>query len=81
MRPGESRRLAKEHSLEELKIAASGLTEDREPAFEVRGQGTGEKLTHLLLAVRIRTRIDGGQEEREAFRAVMAEVRSMFQNE
>jgi uncharacterized protein (DUF2237 family) len=81
MRPAEARRLAIEHRLSELAEAAAALTEEREPPFRVEGADPGEKLTHVLLAQRIRERIDAGEDPREAFRAVMASVRAVVANE
>lgn len=81
MRPAEARRLATERTLGELAEAAEVLSEERDPHFEIEGADHGEKLTHVLLAMRIRERIDGGHDPKEAFRAVMAEVRGVLAND
>ncbi len=41
----------------------------------------GDKLTHVLLAQRIQERIQKGEDPKDAFRAVMAEVRAVVSNE
>jgi hypothetical protein len=82
VRPAEARRLAEKHSLEELAGAASHLGEGTDPSFPIEGEDEGEKLTHVLLAMRMRERMElSGDELREAFRAVMAEVRHVLKNE
>lgn|GEM_PF-2274977 len=81
MKPAECRRLALEKTIEELATAAEHLSEERDPHFEVGGEDHGEKLTHVLLAQRIRERIEKGEDPKDAFRAVMAEVRAVVANE
>lgn len=81
MRPAEARRLAETYTLEELAHAARHLGEESEPEIEIAGGDPGEKLTHVLLAMRMRERMElSGDDLREAFRAVMAEVRGVLQN-
>lgn len=46
----------------------------------VDGDDLGEKLTHLLLAARIRARVDAGEDLKDAFRAEMAAVRDTLAN-
>ncbi len=82
MKPAEARRLAESHSLEELARAAHHLGEEQDPEIEVQGEDHGEKLTHVLLAMRIRERMElSGDSLREAYRAVMAEVRGVLKND
>lgn len=82
MKPAETRRLAETYSLEELAHAASHLGNEQDPEIEILGEDYGEKLTHVLLAMRIRERMElAGDELKEAFRAVMAEVRHVLTNE
>ncbi|MDQ3035065.1 MAG: hypothetical protein M3Y87_21840 [Myxococcota bacterium] len=81
MKPAEARRLAVAHTSIELGEAAETLGEERDPHFEVAGADHGEKLTHVLLAMRIRERIDGGEDVKDAFRHVMAGVRGVLSNE
>ncbi|MFK7990169.1 MAG: hypothetical protein AB8I08_29385 [Sandaracinaceae bacterium] len=81
MRPAEARRLAKEHDVATLAAAAEALSEETEPSIEVRGEDHGERLTHCLLAQRIRGLVDGGAELKDAFREVMRGVRGVLQNE
>jgi hypothetical protein len=81
VKPAEARRLAIDHPLSDLREAAEVLGEEREPHFAVHGEDAGERLTHVLLAIRIREKIDAGEDPREAFRAVMASVRGVMTNE
>ena len=82
MKSAETRRLAETYSLEELAHAASHLGNEQEPEIAVAGEDIGEKLTHVLLAMRIRERMElSGDSLREAFRAVMGEVRHVLTNE
>lgn len=81
MKPAEARRLANEHTADVLATAIEALMEERDPHVHVHGEDHGEKLTHALLAQRIRERIDRGEDPKDAFRAVMAEVRGVVTNE
>ena len=81
MKPAEARRLADAHSCDELNQACHALSEEREPPFEVRGDDAGEKLTHILLAQRIRAMLDEGIELKAAYREVMSGVRDVLTNE
>lgn len=80
MKPAECRRLATEHTTDALESAAAELGEERHPPIHVEGEDHGEKLTHVLLAQRIRARIDAGEDPKDAFRAVMGEVRAVVTN-
>lgn len=80
MKPTECRRLALAHDLPALQQAAEHLSDETEPVIEVEGEDFGNKLTHVLLAQRIRQRIDAGEDAKDAFRAVMAEVRTVVSN-
>lgn len=81
MKPAECRRLATEKSAADLAKAAEHLSEEREPHFDIVGDELGDKLTHVLLAQRIQERIQKGEDPKEAFRAVMAEVRAVVSND
>jgi hypothetical protein len=81
VRPVEARRLATEHDAKAIDAAIEALSDDRDPAIRVEGEDHGEQLTHCLLAKRIRERVDGGEEPKNAFRAVMAEVRAVVSND
>lgn len=81
MKPAECRKLALERSATEIATVIEHLSEEREPPFPVGGEDHGEKLTHALLAQRIRERIDRGEDAKDAFRAVMAEVRAVVAND
>ncbi len=75
------RELAQNHDAAALEEAADQLAEGNPLDIEVRGDDEGEKLTHLMLAARLRRRFDSGEDEREAFRALMAEVRDVVRND
>lgn len=81
MKPAESRRLALEKSAAELADAVERLGEEQDPPFPVAGEDHGEMLTNVLLAQRIRERIDRGEDAKEAFRTVMGEVRAVITND
>ena len=81
MKPAEAKRLAKLHSADELQAAAEKLSEETRPVLEVNGDFPGEQLTHVLLAMRIRQRVDEGEELKTAFRSVMGEVRGVLSND
>ncbi len=81
MKPAEARKLATERSIEELARAAEALSSEAAPPFDIAGADAGEQLTHVLLATRIRARIDGGEDAKDAFRAVMSEVRGVLSND
>jgi hypothetical protein len=81
VKPAECRRLAIEHTADALATVIEHLMEERDPHVHVHGDDHGEKLTHALLAQRIRERIDKGEDPKDAFRAVMAEVRTVVAND
>ena len=72
------RNLAKDVSSAELAAAASALMEGREPSIVVGGDDPGEHLTHVMLAQRIRQRVEGGEDLKAVFREVMAGVRAVL---
>lgn len=80
MKPAEARRLATEHDRKALDAAIEKLMEERDAEIHVEGADHGEKLTHCLLAKRIRERVDAGEDLKDAFRAVMGEVRGVVGN-
>ena len=81
MKAGTIRKLATKHDAATLEAAAEALIEGEELAIEVDGEDDGERLTHVNLALRIRQRVDGGEDVREAFRAVIGQVRGLLENE
>lgn len=81
MKAAEIRRLATGFSLAELAAAAEGIAEREEDPSWVAGDDVGEKLTHLMLAQRVRERIDGGEDPKEAFRTEMSAVRGVMSND
>ena len=80
MKAGVIRKLAEAHSQAVLDAAADALAEGETISLEVQGEDDGERLTHLMLASRIRARVDGGTDLKSAFREVMAEVRGVIAN-
>lgn len=74
------RKLAKSHSLAELERGAEAITEREVDELGVEGDDLGEKLTHLMLAMRIVARTDAGEELKTAFREEMAGVRGLLEN-
>ena len=80
MNAGVVRKLAGEHSLVTLEAAVEAISERGEEILEVSGEDIGERLTHLLLAARVRRRVDAGEDLKDAFRAEMASVRDVLTN-
>ena len=75
------RKLAEAHDAAALGAAAESIAEEGVDALGVEGDDLGEKLTHLLLALRVRARLDAGEAMKDAFRAEMAGVREVLANE
>ena len=75
------RKLSLDHSTEELEKAAEALAEAEENILDVEGEDNGERLTHLMLAIRVRQRMDQGEEHRVAFREQLADVRELLAND
>lgn len=81
MKASAIRQLAAAHDVAALDAAADGLAEGQPAPFDVPGADDGERLTHLMLASRLRARIDAGHDPTAAFRELMAEVRSVVRND
>lgn len=75
------RDLAERHDLSALEQAAEAIAEHEVDELGVEGEDLGEKLTHLMLAARIRRRIDAGEDAKAAFRAEMGGVRDLLKNQ
>ncbi len=75
------RRLALGYPIAELAAAAEAIAEREEDPHWVQGDDVGEKLTHLMLAMRVRERTDAGEDPKEAFRAELSSVRALLANE
>jgi hypothetical protein len=75
------RKLAEAHPVDALEACAEALVEREEDLLGIDGDDPGEKLTHVMLAIRIKKRIVGGEDPKDAFRNEMASVRSVLQNE
>lgn len=81
MKAAAVRRLANERSADELAHAIEALVDAEQDELGVEGDDLGEKLTHLMLAQRVRARIDAGEDPTVAFRSEMASVRTVLTNE
>lgn len=75
------RNLAKNHGREALEAAAEGIAEREVDELGIEGADLGEKLTHVMLALRILDRVDAGEDPKDAFRSEMAGVRALLENE
>ena len=60
-------------------LADTGARTELSPHPE--GDDTGEKLTHCMLALRVRARMEQGELLKDAFRAEMAGVRAVLEND
>jgi hypothetical protein len=75
------RKLAKAHTVEALAAGAEAIAEREVDELGVDGADLGEKLTHIMLAMRVVQRVDQGEDLRDAFRAEMGSVRELLDNE
>ncbi len=80
MKVGAVKQAAQEHSLDAIDAAIEALTEREEELLAIEGDDLGERLTHLLLARRIRARVEAGEAFKDAFRAEMSTVRETLKN-
>lgn len=78
MKAGAVRTLARDRDLAALQAAAQALLEGEGAPFEIEGEDDGERLTHVMLAQRIRARVDAGEELKVVFRDVMGGVRAVM---
>ena len=74
------RNLADTHSSEALAEAVEGVIEREEDVLSTGEEDLGELLTNLMLAHRVRSAMDTGATLKDAFRAEMAKVRKVVQN-
>ena len=82
MKAAPIRKLAEAHTAAELNAFADALAEGEDAAVDHGGDDLGEGLTHLMLASRVRARMEQDDEPLpKAFRAVMADVRGTLQND
>ncbi|MFT4623965.1 MAG: hypothetical protein ACI8PZ_002621 [Myxococcota bacterium] len=81
MKASTVRKLAKAHSVAELEAAAEAIAEREVDELGVDGEDLGEKLTHVMLAIRVRTRMEAGASLSDAFREQIASVRDLLTNE
>ena len=81
MKAAAVRRLAETKTALELEASAEALMTREEDLLDIEGDDTGEKLTHCMLALRVRARMEQGELLKDAFRAEMAAVRAVLENE
>ena len=81
MKASAIRKLARTHTLAELQAGAESITEREVDSLGVDGEDLGEKLTHIMLAMRIVTRVEAGEALKDAFRTEMSGVRDLLENE
>ena len=81
MKAGEIRRLAKAHDKATLDAACDAYEETGTHTLECKGSDDDERLTNLLLASRVRSLVEGGKDEKEAFREVMDSVKAVIRND
>lgn len=81
MKASAVRKLCEQQTSVALGAAAEALAEAGEAPFVVEGEDAGEQLTHVLLAMRVRARMDAGEELKDAFRTEMAAVRDLLTND
>ena len=81
MKAGVIRKLAEHHARSDLDTAADALAEGETIGIEVTGDDDGERLTHLMLASRVRALMDDGMELKVAFREIMTQVRGVISND
>ena len=72
------RKLSRAHDAATLAACAEALMGGAAPPVEVEGEDDGERLTHVMLAQRVRAAVDGGADAGEAFREVMSSVREVL---
>lgn len=81
MKASAAKKAAKAYSSAQLAAAIEAVTEREEEILDVEGEDLGERLTHLLLAQRIRARMDAGEALKDAFRAELGGVRQLLTND
>lgn len=81
MKPTAVRKLADAHDVDALEQAAEALVEREEDLLGIDGDDPGEKLTHVMLAIRLKRRIIDGEDPKQAFRNEMASVRAVLAND
>jgi len=71
------KRLADQHSIDELEKAEAAFYDEKQPEIEVPGEDEGEQLTHVMAALEIRREIqETGCEFNTALRNYTQRVRN-----
>ncbi len=78
MKAAEIRKLAKDRDAAALQQAADALMAGEGAPFDIDGEDDGERLTHVMLAQRVRARVDGGEDLKTVWREIMAGVRDLL---
>ncbi len=81
MKASSARKVAEQYTSAQIAEAIEAITEREEEILAVDGEDMGERLTHLLVGQRIRTRVDAGEDLKSAFRAEFAQVRDTLAND
>lgn len=81
MKAASVRKAAQAYTSAQLAEAIEAVTEREEEILSIEGEDMGERLTHMLLAQRIRSRVDAGEDLKDAFRAEMGSVRDTLTND
>lgn len=75
------RKLSKDRTRAELEAGRDAIAEREEDVLGVDGEDLGEKLTHIMLALRVVGRVEAGETHKEAFRSELSSVRDLLENE
>lgn len=70
------RKLADQHTLEDLKAAETALYEELKPEINIEGADEGEQLTHVLGAIWIKEAMAAGADPSQALREYAQKVRN-----
>lgn len=81
MKASSCRKVAETYTATQIAEAIEAITEREEEVLEVPGEDMGERLTHLLVAQRIRAQVDAGVPLKEAFRQELGKVRDTVSND
>ncbi|MBV6646458.1 MAG: hypothetical protein KI790_13465 [Cyclobacteriaceae bacterium] len=69
------KKLVESYSLDQLRKAEEDIADEKAPAIEVKGDDTGEQLTHAYAAIQVLEAIEQGDDLKTALRSFTARVR------
>ncbi|MCB9679957.1 MAG: hypothetical protein H6733_00670 [Alphaproteobacteria bacterium] len=75
------KKAAQAYSAAQLEAAIEAITEREEELLDVDGDDMEERLTHLLLAQRIVTRVEAGEAFKDVVRQELGAVRDILAND